>query len=74
MPLLPDTIPIIDVLTAHLTNTVVDKHKKGIVRPIRIAAARGLAVLNKYYSATDESVMYRIAMSKSGFPTFGNIN
>ncbi|KIP05872.1 hypothetical protein PHLGIDRAFT_14237 [Phlebiopsis gigantea 11061_1 CR5-6] len=30
MPLLPDTIPIIDVLTAHLTNTVVDKHKKGI--------------------------------------------
>ena len=61
MPLLHQVIPIIDVLTAHLENTVADilLHKV-----IRRAAARGLGVLNKYYSLTDESVMYRIAMSK----------
>ena len=65
VPLLHETIPVIDILTTHLTNTVIDKEKKGILRPIRVAAARGLAVLNKYYSATDESIMYRIAMSMS---------
>lgn len=32
---------------------------------IRAAAAKGIAVLNKYYAKTDESIMYRCAMSKS---------
>ena len=31
---------------------------------IRVAAARGLAIMNKYYSRTDESEIYRISMSK----------
>lgn len=29
---------------------------------VRAAAARGIKVLNKYYSKTDESIMYRLAM------------
>ena len=33
--------------------------------PVRLAAARGVAMLNKYYSKTDESIMFRLAMSKS---------
>ena len=31
---------------------------------IRCAAARGLQILNKYYSRTDDSEVYRIAMGK----------
>jgi hypothetical protein len=30
---------------------------------VRMAAKRGHAVLNKYYGKTDDSIMYRIAMS-----------
>jgi hypothetical protein len=29
-----------------------------------VGALKGLAILNKYYSKTDESIMYQIAMSK----------
>ena len=51
-----------DVLTHHL-DTARDNLK---LKPIiRCAAARGLQILNKYYSRTDDSKVYRIAMSKS---------
>lgn len=59
-PLLHEVIPIIDILTKGLTNTVADEK---IIQPVRVAAARGYQVINKYYSLTDESIMYRAAMS-----------
>jgi hypothetical protein len=37
---------------------------------VRMAAIRGRAVLNKYYGKTDESVMFRIAMSMSSIILF----
>ena len=41
---------------------VVDDLLRGEPRRLRVAAVRGLGIMNKYYSKTDESVMYRIAM------------
>jgi len=32
---------------------------------VRGGAKKGIAVLNKYYAKTDESIMYRIAISES---------
>lgn len=61
VPLLHETIPIIDILTTALEDTADDKTKLIVVRA---AAKRGLCVLNKYYSKTDESIMHRCAMSK----------
>lgn len=55
-------IPVIDTLTGTLEDTIESKETADMVR---VAAARGLKVLNKYYSKTDESVMHRVAMSKS---------
>lgn len=35
---------------------------------VRAAASRGRTILNKYYSRTDESIMYRLAMRKNSNP------
>lgn len=58
-PLLHEVIPYIDKLTTLLENTIADK---SVLAVVRVAAARGLSVMNKYYSCTDESIMYRCAM------------
>ena len=42
----------------HVTSNV------QLLPSVRAAAACGKAVLDKYYSLTDDSVMYRLAMSK----------
>ena len=57
--LVHEVIPVIDILTQHL-----DKFSDNLVLhpSVRAAAARGRIVLNKYYSRTDESMVYRIAM------------
>jgi hypothetical protein len=52
-------IPIIDVITRVLDDYINDVNK---FPAVRAAARRGLATLNKYYSLTDDSVMFRIAM------------
>ena len=54
-------IPAMDTLTKYLDSTI-----KGVTSEpiIRVAAVRGLKILNKYYSRTDESEVYRISMSK----------
>lgn len=54
-------IPLIDALTAHLEKAI---KNTALLRTVRNAAVRGRAVLNKYYSRTDDSIMYRCAMSK----------
>ena len=55
------TIPVIDIVTTALEDTRDDITKLAVVR---IAAKRGLRVLNKYYSKTDESIMHCCAISK----------
>ena len=59
--LIHKVIPIMDVLTKHL-----DSFKDDATLPpvVRDGAWRGLAIMNKYYSQTDESMIYRISMSK----------
>jgi hypothetical protein len=52
-------IPLFDIITRKLDGFVDDER----LRPcVRHAAARGRAMLNKYYGLSDESIMYRIAM------------
>lgn len=59
--MLHDVISVIDKLTAFL-----DKIASDVSLPlgVRAAALNGLKILNKYYSKTDESIMYRAAMSE----------
>lgn len=61
IPLLHEVIPIIDLLTDCLEDVSSDMK---YLPSVRAGAAKGLAVLNKYYSKTDESVMYCCAMSE----------
>lgn len=65
MPLIHHVIPIFDVVTTALEDNI---DKSTLPLAVRHAALRGYLMLNKYYSLTDESVVYRIAMS--GFLTF----
>jgi len=60
IPLIHDVIPIFDILTTTL-DTFVDDW--ACAPAVRAAALRGLSVLNKYYTLTDDSVVHRIAMS-----------
>ncbi|KAF7371898.1 Zinc finger BED domain-containing protein 4 [Mycena venus] len=59
IPLIHDVIHIYDIITGALDDFI-----DGASRPltIRAAALRGLTMLNKYYSLTNESVVYRIAV------------
>jgi len=61
-PLIHHVIPLIDQLHSRLTDLC---DNVAIHMAIRHAASNALVVLNKYYSRTDECVMYRVAMSKS---------
>lgn len=61
VPLFHQVIPHINVLTKALDDARDDLNNHVTVR---MAAVRGITMLNKYYSKTDESVMYRVAMSK----------
>ncbi|KAL1940908.1 hypothetical protein VTO73DRAFT_7544 [Trametes versicolor] len=57
--LVHEVIPYIDLLTDHVDD--VDKDTQ-LAPAVRAAAKRGRAILDKYYSYTDDSVIYRIAM------------
>lgn len=60
-PLIHQVIPIFDIITTALEDSI-DNAALPLV--VRHAALRGYLMLNKYYSLTDESVVYRIAMSR----------
>lgn len=66
-PLVADAIPLIDLLDERLKLLVADDNQPVI---IRASAAKGCAVLNKYYSKTDDSRMYRLCMSMYLFYLF----
>ncbi|TDL13239.1 hypothetical protein BD410DRAFT_735585, partial [Rickenella mellea] len=59
VPLVHEVIPLIDKLTDTLAAAVIDE---SLHTAIRAAMARGVEVLNRYYSKTDDSIMYRCAM------------
>ena len=61
-PLLYQVIPVIDALTRILETA---SSNQANFPAVRAAASKGMAVLNKYYAKTDESIMYRCTMSKS---------
>ncbi|KAJ7064063.1 hypothetical protein C8F01DRAFT_984191 [Mycena amicta] len=65
-PRIFEVIPIIDILNQHLEAVV--RKTKSPERPmsavVRMAAVAGLGITDKYYSKTDESIMYRVAMRK----------
>jgi hypothetical protein len=62
IPLIHEVIPIIDVITHVLDDFIADSTKFPI---IHAATRRGLAMINKYYGLTDNSVIYRVAMCLS---------
>ena len=64
IPLIHEVIPHIDVITSTLDEFMDDGTKHPAVWH---AALRGLLMLNKYYTLTDESIVFRIAMSKPSF-------
>ena len=59
--LVHEVIPFIDLLTEHLDKFRNDEDLPPVVRA---AAYRGRALLDKYYTLTDDSIVYRIAMSE----------
>ena len=57
-------IPAMDHIDEHLTTTSLDR----LYCPaVRVALALGKTVLNKYYSLTDASDLYRVAMGEFFF-------
>ncbi|GJF01012.1 hypothetical protein PsYK624_173170 [Phanerochaete sordida] len=59
LPLLHEVIPVIDIITGRLLEAM---EKPSLPAQVRYRAALGYRLLNKYYSVTDESVMYRCAI------------
>jgi len=62
IPLIHQVIPIFDIIMTTLEDNIENDTLPLIVRH---AALRGYYMLNKYYSLTNDSIVYRIAMSKS---------
>lgn len=60
-PLIADVIPLIDLLHDRLDELVNNTDKPMI---IRASAAKASAIIEKYYSKTDDSKMYCLCMSK----------
>ena len=58
--LIHEVIPYMDILTEHLAKF---KDNAALKPVIRVGAARGIEVINRYYSKTDYSMVYHVAMS-----------
>jgi hypothetical protein len=61
IPNLAMVIPAMDHIDEHLTTASLNRH---YCLAVRVALAMGKKTLNKYYSLTDSSELYRIAMGK----------
>lgn len=60
--LVHEVIPYFDLLTGHVDRAKLNTQFSPV---IRAAAERGRRMLDKYYSFTDDSIVYRIAISLS---------
>jgi hypothetical protein len=58
-PLVHQVIPLFDGITCALDDHA---NNSAYALAVRMAAARGHTMLNKYYGLTDDSIVYRIAM------------
>ena len=63
-PLVHAVIPLIDNLTNKLTASA---ESSNLHVAVRAGALAGYKVLNKYYSKTDDSIVYRLAICVSYF-------
>ena len=61
-PLVHQVIPLFDGITRALDDHA---NNSAYTPAVRMAAARGRTMLNKYYGLTDDSIVYRIAMRAS---------
>lgn len=61
MPLIADTIPMLDTLEQCLVS-VRDATKGPLPNSIRVAAQAALLLIDKYFSLTDECELYQIAI------------
>ncbi|KAF8581381.1 hypothetical protein K439DRAFT_1354097 [Ramaria rubella] len=59
IPQIFEVIPIIDVLTATLDQY---SSNKALFPAVCAAAAKGHEILNKYYSLTNDLIIYQVAM------------
>lgn len=59
-PLISSVIPAMDVIDESFATGVINKHD--LSPPLRHALGLGKRMLNKYYSLSDASHIYRIAM------------
>ena len=55
-------IPVMDHLDEHLATSAI---KSSLTPSIHAAAVLGKRTLNKYYTMTDQSEVYQIAMGKA---------
>jgi hypothetical protein len=62
VPLVYEVIPMLENLEDQLTNI---RNDASLPDVIRIAAIAALIVVGKYYALTDDTEVYRIAISKS---------
>jgi hypothetical protein len=60
-PLVHAVLPLIDNLTDKLQAASEDSN---LSIAVRAGALAGIKVLNKYYSKTDDSVIYRVSMGE----------
>ena len=60
-PNLATVVPAMDMIDKHLTT---DSLKRSLSVPIRAAVSVTKTTMNKYYTKTDHSEVYRIAMGK----------
>ncbi|GJE97034.1 hypothetical protein PsYK624_132440, partial [Phanerochaete sordida] len=61
VPLLHEVIPVIDIISGWLIESMANADG-ALSTQVRYGAVLGWKLLNKYYSATDESIMYRCIM------------
>lgn len=71
VPLLHQVIPHIDILMKAMDDARDDTENHVAVRK---AMCRRISVMNKYYSKTDDSKMYRVAMSEYIVLSFDGIS
>lgn len=60
MPLIHDVIPLFDILTTAMDDFIDNVNLHGAVHA---AALCGSKVMSKYYSLTDDSIAFHLAMS-----------
>ena len=59
--LIHEVIPIFDALTSALDEFL---DNSVLLSAVHAAVLRGIIIMNKYYVLTDESSIYRVAMSR----------